>query len=319
MWNKTKKTRIYFTTDIHGSERCFIKFINAGKFYGVDILILGGDITGKIIVPIVRQPDGSYSARFMGADHHMTNESEIQALEKQIRFTGYYPYRTNPDEVRDLESEDERNRVFRQVMCDSVARWLEIAEERLKGTGIRCFMTPGNDDLLELDAVLEQSDYVENPDGKCVWLDDEHEMISTGWSNPTPWNSPRECSEEELAARIEAMMAQVSQPENLVMNLHCPPYDCGLDVAPELTHDLRMKTRAGNTLMQSVGSMAVRQTIEKHQPLVCLHGHIHESRGVARIKRTACVNPGSEYTDGVLKGALVTLKGSSVRVQLVSG
>ena len=90
-------TRLFFTTDIHGSEVCFRKFVNAGKFYRADVIICGGDITGKLMVPVIRQTDGSYKARLMGSDEVARGEEDLQSLEKRIRNAGYYPYRTDPD------------------------------------------------------------------------------------------------------------------------------------------------------------------------------------------------------------------------------
>ena len=316
-----EKLSIYFTTDIHGSDRCFMKFVNAGKFYGVDVLVMGGDITGKVIVPIVRQPNGNHSCFYMGSDRVLKTEKEVQELEKNIRHNGYYPYPTTPEEVADLEADEaKRDALFEEIQLSSFRRWLDIATDRLKDTGIRCFITPGNDDLLKLDGVFDSSDYVVNPGGKCIRLDEHHEMISLGWSNPTPWNSPREASEEELEQRIEAMATQVDDMSNAIFNLHCPPWDSGIDSAPRLDENLQVQTIAGNVDMIPVGSTAVRHAIERHQPLLGLHGHIHESRGIVRLGRTLCLNPGSDYTEGILRGALVTLGPDKVeQFELVSG
>ena len=72
--------------------------------------------------------------------------------------------------------------------------------------------------------------------------------------------------------------------------------------------------------MMPVGSRAVREFIEQHQPIVSLHGHIHESRGAVRIGRTVAINPGSTYGEGVLDGAIIDIEdGEVVSHQLVSG
>src|SRR6266568_2674048 len=76
----SRRTTIFFATDIHGSERCFIKFINAAKFYQADVLILGGDITGKAMVPIVRQANGAsirYRATFLGQTPVLESEEAV--------------------------------------------------------------------------------------------------------------------------------------------------------------------------------------------------------------------------------------------------
>jgi Icc-related predicted phosphoesterase len=66
-------------------------------------------------------------------------------------------------------------------------------------------------------------------------------------------------------------------------------------------------------VITGVGSKAVRRAIETYQPILSLHGHIHESRGVATIGRTVCINPGSEYPDGVLRGAIVDFDRDGVK------
>jgi Icc-related predicted phosphoesterase len=130
-------------------------------------------------------------------------------------------------------------------------------------------------------------------------------MIASGWSNRTPWNTEREEDEDQLKVRYEAMISQLKDPRNAVFNIHVPPYKSGLDEAPELDKDLR-PVLAGQSL-KPVGSTALREAIEKNQPLLSLHGHIHEGRGATRIGKTLCINPGSMYEQGTLLGAIVTL------------
>ncbi len=318
----SRRTTLFFATDIHGSERCFIKFINAAKFYQADVLILGGDITGKALVPIVRQPGGaSYRATLLGQTASLESEEAIAAFERQVRQAGAYPFRTTAEEVTAMEAD--RNlvdRLFTRLMVESVEGWCEIAEERLRGTGVRCFIDAGNDDEREIVEVLKQCSYVEMPEGRVMMIDDEHEMISSGFANTTPWHAPRDIPDEELGSFIETMAGQLHTPEHAVFNVHVPPYATGLDIAPLLDDNLKPMVVAGEVAMGPVGSKAVRAAIEKYQPLVSLHGHVHESRGVARIGRTTCINPGSEYGDGHLRAALVNLKGSKLQsYQLVTG
>ena len=195
-------TRLYFATDIHGSEKSFFKFLNAGKFYKAQVLIMGGDITGKVIVPLVKQSDG-YHAVFRGLKRKASNELELQELEKEIRFTGYYPYRTEPEEMAQLENEKAKvDSIFVQQMLETTKKWVQLAEERLRNTGIKIYITGGNDDLPEIEPIIRGSNYVIDPEGEVVDIDSKHEMISSGWSNPTPWKTPRECSEEELLNKI---------------------------------------------------------------------------------------------------------------------
>ena len=315
----TRHLALYYTSDIHGSERCFLKFLNAAKFYGVDTLILGGDLTGKVLVPIV-EVDGHWEMSFLGRHEVLRSLEEVTEAEKRIRFNGFYPYRCGPEELARLEADrDYADAVFRRLMRESVARWVRLAEERLRGTGVRCFVMPGNDDEFDIDDALAGSDVVVNPDGAIVEIDG-YQLLSLAWANPTPWNSPRELPEEELAARIERLARELDPSLPVIFNLHCPPYDSTLDSAPQLREDLSVVMVGGQPNMVPVGSRAVREAIERYQPVLSLHGHIHESRGAARIGRTLCINPGSAYGEGVLHGALVRLEDDRVAsYQLVSG
>ena len=307
-------TRIFFTSDVHGSEVCFMKFINAAKFYQAHILILGGDVTGKMIVPIMEQSDGTYVSDFLGTTQVVKTRQDREALEKTIRNSGYYPYMTTPSEVEKLSNDKKlQDELFSKIMADGVKRWVQIAEERLKETNIKCYVSPGNDDRFNIDEALKSSSVVLYPEDQVVWIDDNHEMITTAWTNPTPWNSPRETTEDELAQRIEQMTSTVQRMENCIFNLHCPPYDTPLDQAPELDATMKPITKGGGISMVHVGSTAVRQAIEKHKPLLGIHGHIHESRGFVKIGRTLCINPGSEYGEGILRGALITVDENRIR------
>jgi Icc-related predicted phosphoesterase len=310
--------RIYYAGDVHGSEKCWRKFLNAAKFYEVDTLILGGDITGKVMVPVVSTGDGRHQARVLGRDELVTDDG-LEELEKRIRFNGFYPYRCDRGEYERLERDTaHRDAVFSRLMVDEVRRWIRLAEERLEGTGIRCLVMPGNDDELAIDQALESS-YVVNPDGKVVELDGI-QILSSCWTNPTPWNSPREEPEEQLRARLDALAAELEPKAPAIFNLHCPPANTSLDRAPQLTADLRVVLDGGEPRIVSVGSTAVRELIERHQPLLSLHGHIHESRAIGKIGKTTCVNPGSAYSEGVIDGAVVELRKGKVRAcQLVTG
>jgi Icc-related predicted phosphoesterase len=316
--------RIFFASDIHGSERCFLKFINAGQFYKVNVLIMGGDMTGKAIVPIVATGNGRYRCTFVGKAYDIANETELADLEKLIRINGFYPFRSDPDEVARLSSDSEyRDAKFMTLMRDTLRHWISIAEERLKGKGIRVFMTPGNDDHLEIDDVLEGSDIVTNPESKLVHVADgstDREMISSGWAGPTPFDTPRECSEEDLDARLRAMAVQLTKPATAIFNFHDPPFDSHLDYAPVLDKNMRVQSEGGQARMVPVGSPSVRRLIEEYQPQLALHGHIHESRGQVKIGQTMCINPGSEYAEGILRGALIELDKDKLKnAQLVSG
>ena len=316
----SRRTTIFFATDIHGSERCFIKFINAAKFYSADVLILGGDITGKALVSIVRK--GSvYTAQFLGQHVTLESEAAVEDFEKQVRHAGAYPFRTTPEELSAMEADRGLvDTLFTRLMVESVQRWCDIAEERLRGSNVRCYIDAGNDDEPEIVAVLKAASYVQMPEGQVVMIDDEHEMISSGFANTTPWHAPRDIPEEELAAFLDSMASKLNAPERAIFNIHVPPYASGLDTAPLLTDDLKPIVVGGDIATGPVGSKAVRAAIERYQPLLSLHGHIHESRAIARIGRTTSINPGSEYGDGHLRAAIVNVKGNKVlNYQLITG
>jgi hypothetical protein len=312
-------TRIFFTSDVHGSDVCFMKFINAAKVYQAHVLILGGDVTGKMIVPIVQQPDGTYFSEFLGTTQILKTKEERDGLEKKIHNSGYYPYMTNPDEMEKLSNDKKlQDELFSRVMVDGVKRWVQIAEDRLKETNTKCYISPGNDDRFNIDEVLKSSSLVLYPEDQTVWIDDQHEMITTAWTNPTPWKSPRETTEEKLAEIIGRMTSKVQRMESCIFNLHCPPYNTTIDIAPDLDETLKPKVSGGGGVsMVHVGSVAVRQAIEKNQPLLGIHGHIHESRGFVKIGRTLCINPGSEYGEGILRGAVINLDEKGIKSYLL--
>lgn len=314
--------RVYFTTDVHGSEVCFKKFVNAGKFYKANVAILGGDITGKAIIPIMEKPDGTFHCKFLGESLRVKKGKELDDLMQRIKAIGYYPYPTSPSETEELSQNHEKlEAVFLELTKESVRRWVEIAEERLRNTGIKCYVSPGNDDSYSIDPILTESEYVINPDGKIVTINGDIEMISLGNANITPWNCPRDIPEEKLFQKIDNLASQLKNTEKSIFNIHVPPYGSGIDSAPELDQELRPKLEPGGSFkMISVGSKAVHETILKYQPLLGLHGHIHESKGFIKLGRTLCLNPGSEYQEGILRGVLVQLSDGKIKdFMFVSG
>ncbi|MBF8255179.1 MAG: hypothetical protein HW404_62 [Anaerolineales bacterium] len=303
--------RLFFATDVHGSEQCWKKFISGAKFYEAQVLILGGDMTGKAIVPIIAQANGKHKVTLLEQETMLDGPAEVQHMVETIQNRGYYPYLTTPDEVHEISDTPGRSdELFLQEALKTLERWMAYADQRLDGSGIRCYVCPGNDDVFEIDPAIQASKTVRSVEGQVVMLDEVHEMASVGWSNPTPWQTHREEPDEALGRRIEAVVSQVKNPTNAVFAFHAPPYGSGLDEAPELTKDLR-PAYAGRSLVP-VGSKAVLHAIETHKPLLGLHGHIHEGKGLRKYGRTLCLNPGSMYEQGVLHGAVVELKDHKV-------
>ncbi len=298
-------TRLFFATDTHGSEVCWRKAVNAGAFYEAQVIILGGDMTGKALIPVV-DGGGVYRTSFLGEEVVSETEDEVKALEKIIAGKGYYSRRMSAAEFAELKADRTKvDKVFMDEVLATMRRWLEFADERLEKTGAKLYVCPGNDDVFEIDEVIGKAEHVINAEGRIIELDGDFTMISTGWSNPTPWNTHRECGEEELYRRIKAMVDKVSDLRHCVFNLHAPPFGSTLDEAPELDADLRPKY-AGRSMVP-VGSTSVGRIIKEAQPALCLVGHIHESKGVQRMGKTLVINPGSSYEQGILLGAIVDL------------
>ncbi|HSC05013.1 MAG TPA: hypothetical protein VLC49_16905 [Solirubrobacteraceae bacterium] len=300
--------RIFFATDVHGSEVCWRKFLNSGKHYQADVIILGGDMTGKALVPVIDDGGGRWHATLLEHRQELVGEDKVAEFEQAVIRRGYYPFRITPQELHELAQDEPRwHALFEEHMLATVERWMELADEKLAGTGIRCFVCPGNDDQLEVDDVISRAKTVELGEGRVVEIDG-YQMASSGWANRTPWDTYREEDEPQLAERIERMASQVTAPpERTIFSLHCPPYGTGLDDAPELTAEMDLKD-AGHAV-KPVGSTAVRDAIERHQPALSLHGHIHECRATKRLGRTLCVNPGSSYEQGQLLGAVIDIEG----------
>jgi uncharacterized protein len=311
--------KIFFATDIHGSEVCWRKFLNAAAFYKADLVVLGGDVTGKAMVPVTSH-NGYWQVTVRGQTYKLETREELDAMLTRIRNSGFYPAMVTPDELQHLSQEEGAvDRRFTTEMISSLDRWLDMADGKLKGGNIPCILNGGNDDIWEIDDVIDQSPCVTFGEGRALDLDGFH-LISMGWTNPTPWDTFREAPEDELAAKIEAVAAQVPDMERTIFNFHAPPYGTGLDEAPAL--DASLRPTHGGAVMKPVGSTAVRDAIRKHQPLLSVHGHIHESRGIKRMGRTMAINPGSVYGDGVLQGAVIDLdpkKGKVAKYILVNG
>ncbi len=310
----------FYASDIHGSEMLWRKFINAAGFYGVEVLIMGGDIAGKAVVPIVQRNTAFYAPAVTGEQAFA--EDQLPALERRIRDLGLYPYQITEEKLTAVEHDQGAiDALFLQIMRETLERWLNLADERLRGKGVRLYVMLGNDDEPVLREVLASSPLVVDPEDRIVELGEGFQMLSCGFANLTPWHSPREMPEEELQRHIEHSVSQLTDPARSVFNLHVPPIRTAIDTAPVIDENLSLVIQGGSMLMGPAGSEAVRAVIEKYQPLIALHGHIHESRGTSKIGKTVCINPGSAYGEGVLHGALFELdkrKGLK-RYQLTSG
>jgi len=316
-----KPFRLYVCSDIHASERTWRKFLNAMKanVYKADAAVIAGDLTGKALVAVVQGNHGGevWTASVLGQSRVARNEQELADLERSIADLGYYAVRVTDEERRAMEGDKELVMgYFRERMVSRLREWLALAAERLEGSGIPVYLMPGNDDEFDIDPILAESTYCQNVNERVIELTPWHQLVSMGWSSPTPWHTPRELPEEEFLDRLSGLLKGVRDPRKTVMMTHVPPYDSGLDTAPLLSPDLRPTVTAGDLIRGPVGSTGVRAAIEQFRPVLGVHGHIHESGGERKIKDTLCVNAGSESSMGVLRGFLVDLSENGVEKSL---
>jgi len=301
-------TRILFVSDVHGSDTVWKKFIQGGKFYKANVIVMGGDVTGKAVVSVIANEDGSYQAEFQGQAHEMRNTAELNRFEEIVRRTGSYLYVASKSELQALaDNKMEADRIFQDLTRKRLREWVEYADSNAT---CPIFVNAGNDDEVFVDEELGKSRKIVQPEDKVVMLDSRHEMISAGFANITPWKCPRDLTEDEIARRLEKKIATLNDVGNAVFNFHCPPVDSGLDTCVKLDDSVfppKPMMDGGGLVFFGAGSTSVRAAIEKYQPVAGLHGHIHESKNVAKIGRTVCLNPGSEYGEGILRGALINL------------
>jgi len=303
--------RLFFTTDVHGSTVCWRKFVKSIDFFKTDIAILGGDITGKMVVPLV-ESGAEYTYHLFGKENHIPAD-QLEAECEKIGNAGYYSYPCSKNEVERLSGDQKaQDEMFNKLIVERLQNWMDYASENFRGKQ-KLYVSGGNDDRFIIDDVLKKSDSVVGCEMELVTLPEGYEMVTCGWVNPTPWKTPREVPDEKLEAMLEGLMSKTQKYSRLVCNFHAPPYNSGLDTAPKVNPDLSVKVGFGGIEFDRVGSKAVRNVIEKYKPLLGLHGHIHESAGFRRLGKTFCVNPGSEYGEGILRGYLVFLSGEKIQ------
>ncbi|ARM75014.1 hypothetical protein B6F84_02530 [Acidianus manzaensis] len=303
-----KQVKLLFTSDLHGSDIVFKKFLNAGKMYKADALIIGGDLAGKALVPIIELGNGKYEI-----EGKTIESSDLNSAIKEIRDHGNYYTIVSKEEYEDMLNDKRKvDEKFKTAMTDVVRNWIKIAEEKYKDNKIPIYVNLGNDDPEYLFDVIEESDIMTKAEGKVLQIE-KYEMISFGYVNPTPWNTPREMPEEKLYEALKKEVSKLSDTSMAIYNFHAPPYGSNLDNAPLLDNNLKPVVKGGELVFTHVGSTSVRKVIEETQPLLGLHGHIHESRGFDKIGRTIVLNPGSEYGEGILHAAIVVLEGDKVK------
>jgi Icc-related predicted phosphoesterase len=329
-WKRGKSggepTKLFYACDIHGSEPTYRKFLNAARFYDVDALVFGGDLMGKLLIPIVRDPDETYRARLQGQNHHIRSNEEMRQFKRTLQTLGFYWREMEPDEYAEYVGDQDRiDGLFDVLAKERLAEWITLAEERLADTHVRVYLCGGNDDTDEVLTALDEVpvDRVVHAENRVVPIDDAHALVTVGYSTPTPWETPRERTDEEIGEVISKLMADVPDPSRAVFNFHCPPLDSSLDTCLKLDASVWPPTpviERGQPVYYGAGSRAVADALASYQPTVGLHGHIHESRGMTTYGRTPAYNPGSEYGEGVLRGLIVAIRdGAVVGHQFTSG
>ena len=321
---KQKFKRLFLAADLHGSEIVFRKFLSAATFYEADALLIGGDVTAKTIAPIVQQRDGRFRTRLSGLARENLSEAELEPIEKAIADSGQYPFRLSEQDYDSFRADPNKvDRLFTDLMIEQIRRWTGMAESHLAPLGIPLYWIGGNDDKAEALAHAGSSSHVHYVDETVTRFDEDHEILGFGWTNPSPWRTPRELSEDQLKERLDPLLNRVQDPARCIYLMHAPPYGTGLDIAPKLdtsTDPPRPLTQGGQEILIPVGSTTFRDAILETQPLLGLHGHIHETKNAAKLKRSVCVDPGSEYSSGTLRGAIINLERDRVlSYQFTSG
>jgi Icc-related predicted phosphoesterase len=313
-----KMTRILYGSDFHGSDAVYRKFLASGMQYKVNALVVGGDVTGKAMVPVIHQGVGRYQAHLFGEDKTASTPDELEKLKKAISFVGFYPLVLEQDEAQELENDAAKMGArFEQEMCQRVREWMKLAEEKLVPQNMILYFMAGNDDLYSIDKVVEEFKNIRNPDMKHFEMDGGYEVVGLSNANLTPWLCARDVEEAELTRKLDEIAGMIQKPERTIAVLHVPPIGSGLDTCPDLDKNLKIITQGGQVVMKSAGSPAVKAFIEKVQPMLSLHGHIHESPGHFHNGRTLMINAGSEYAEGIMKAAIINLEDGKVKGHLL--
>ncbi|WP_405793592.1 hypothetical protein [Streptomyces sp. NBC_01506] len=320
------RTRLFFAADLRGSTRCFRKFLNAAEAYDADLLVLAGNLTGHRLIPMVGAGAGTGAGTgprqttLGGRPLHLETRREIAEFENAAADTGAYAVRVTPDVLHALDQDPSFvDRTFRRLATERLAEWLDMAFERPGPRPHRTVVSCGNDDPVELDTLIDTCAAVERADAAPVVVDDHHVLVGCGWTPISCWRSERERSEAEISRLLDDSVRQaLAVREQVILDVHTPPYDSGIDDTPILDDTLRPRTEAGQPIFGPGGSTAVRQAIETHRPVLSLHGKTHEGRGAVRLGDTFAVNPGSESAEGILRGVVVDLGSHGMTTHLLT-
>ncbi|MEZ0280120.1 hypothetical protein [Methyloceanibacter sp.] len=325
-WRKKDKdangeVKMFFASDLHGSNVCFKKFVNSAKFYGVEVLVLGGDLTGKAVIPIAEQEDGTFVALQHGESVQIADKDGLDDFVKRQGNMGFYPAIMSESEYQGLRADPEAQQaLFKKLVLERVGEWASFAAEKLQGTNVTLVTVPGNDDFVEIDEILTQAPVFDFHEMQVCEFKSGYQMLYCGGSTPTPWDTEREYTEEQYVTRFAELLPQVTDMSRCIFNVHVPPFGTALDACPKLDKNLKVVYEMGLPAQVHAGCQTLTDIIKEHQPLLGLHGHIHEGRAKINIGKTICINPGSVYPEGILQGALITLRdGQVTQANLMQG
>ncbi|BFH73993.1 metallophosphoesterase [Sulfurisphaera javensis] len=313
--NKKSQLKILFTSDLHASDVAFRKFLNVGKMIKADVMIIGGDLAGKALIPIIDIGNGKYEV-----DSTQVGKEGLETVIKQIKANGNYYVIVDKKEYDEMVQDKRKvDEAFKNAIQERLKEWIQLAEERYKDTKIPIYFNLGNDDPMYMFDIVPEESIFKRTEGFIIPIGDL-EMISYGYVNPTPWNTYREKNEEEIYKDLKEIMNKVSDPSKVILNTHAPPYGTNLDNAPLLDKNLKPVVKGGDIVMTHVGSQSVRKIIEEYKPLMGVHGHIHESKAFDKVAGTLVFNPGSEYSAGVFHGLYILVEGNKIKAhQFITG
>jgi hypothetical protein len=301
--------KLFFVTDIHGSNLCYRKFLNALPIYGADVAVMLGDLTGKVLVPMVEKSSSTWECTLMGQHVDIETQDELAKVKKTVENSGYYWVHQTRDEFEATRADPAKiDTLFKRLVLERVQEWLDLADERLEGKPYQMYMCPGNDDWFVIDDMIDAARLIHPCDRRVVEFEG-HEMVTSSASNPTPWDTPREMAEADLEVHLQGLCELVKDYETAIFNFHVPPHGYSLDLCPKLDDTLTMSAEE----KIHAGSLGAKHMVEKYQPLLGLFGHIHESRGAQKAGRTLLINPGSEYSEGILKGVIIMLDKKKIK------
>ena len=148
---------LYYASDVHGSDVCWRKFLGARRHYKADAIVMGGDLTGKAVVPVTDDGGGRYHATFLGEAQNATTAEDLEQLLAAVRYNGMYPWIASAADITAAANDSElRARVFEGAILDELRRWCQMAAERYADDPGRVWVIAGNDDPWECDAVLAE-------------------------------------------------------------------------------------------------------------------------------------------------------------------